>query len=405
MAGGRAVKDIEIGSFAGIHNTLSAERIKTTASRDDSSVDLVEAVNVDIDNSQRLSRRPGQTMKVEGAAHSLWSEGAMCLFVAAGSMFIMNEGYGLTEVAAGLSNARMSYIAVNGRVYHSNGGVTGVVDEGRVRAWGTDINDIKVRGIATGGSMPAGMYLYAMTFTTRDGQESGTGMAQRIDLPFGGAIDFNWAVPDDANIVDCTIYISQPNGEVMYMAAKLDVEQQTYYYNGGERVLPLATQWLDAPPAGQALALHKGRIYIAMADVLYATTPLSYEHCDLRDYRAFDNTTINVVAAVEGGLFVGTEKAVYYLNGASFDDNTLVRKMEFGAVRGSLVYADGQAVTGNPVLHGIIVALFATADGIVMGMPDGSISNLTQERYQMPEGQGGAAVFIAGQYSKYLLTM
>jgi hypothetical protein len=399
------VKDVSLGSFSGIHNTLSAERIKTTASRDDSSVDLVEAVNVDIDNSKQLSRRPGQTLKIAGAAHSLWADGAICLFIAAGSMFIMNEGYGLTEVAAGLSTDPMSYVLANGRVYHSNGVVTGVVDEGRVRAWGVDINDIHVRGIATGGTMPAGTYLYAMTFTTRDGQESGTGLAQRIDLPFGGGIDFNWSVPDDTNIVDCSIYISQENGEVMYLAAKLDVEQQTFAYVGGERTLPLATQWMDAPPAGQALALHKGRIYIAAGEYLYATTALSYEHCDLRDYRAFDGTPINVVAAVEGGLFVGTEKEIYFLNGATFGDNTLVRKMEFGAVRGSLVYADGQAVTGNPAMNGVIVALFATSDGIVMGSPDGSLINLTRERYQMPEGKGGAAVFMAGQYSKYLLTM
>lgn len=396
---------IKIGAFSGINNKLDAERIKTTASRDDASVDLVAAVNVDIDNSKRLSRRNGTTLKVAGASHSLWSNGALALFVSAGSMFVMQSGFALTEVAAGLSPAQMSYADVNGMIYHSNAEVTGVVDGGHVRAWGMDINDIHVRAIATTGNMEPGIYLYAATFVDADGRESGTGMAQRLDLTFGGAMDFNWSVPDQPNVMQINLYISQANGEVMYLAATREIEDATFSYVGGERVLPLATQWMDAPPAGQVLCHYRGRIYIGSADALYATAPLSYEHCDMRDYVAFDGSTINVVAAVDSGLFVGTEKGVYYLNGAAFGDNTMVRKMASGAIRGSLVYADGQDVTGNPAMSGSIVALFATQDGIVMGSPDGSMVNLTTERFEMPEGQGGAAIFMAGQYSKYLLTM
>lgn len=394
-----------MGAFSGINNKLDAERVKTTATRDDASVDLVAAVNVDIDNSKRLSRRPGQTLKVAGAAHSLWSNGATALFVAAGSMFVMNEGFGVTEVAAGLSGAQMSYADVNGMIYHSNGEVTAVVDAGHVRAWGMDIRDIQVRAIAATGSMEAGIYLYAATFTDADGRESGTGLAQRLDLPFGGAMAFNWAVPDQPNVMKINLYVSQANGEAMYLAATRDIEDQTFSYVGGERVLPLETQWMDAPPAGQVLCLYRGRIYIGMEDVMYATAPLSYEHCDMRDYRAFDGSPINIIAAVDSGLFVGTGQGVYFLSGTGFGDNTLLRKMAAGAVRGSLVYADGQAVTGNPALSGVIVVLFATTEGIVMGTPDGSLVNLTFERFEMPEGQGGAAVFVAGQYSKYLLTM
>lgn len=393
--------DLTAKSFAGVRNTLPAERLAED--------DLAAAVNVDVDNSGRLSRRDGQTLLADGVAHSLWADKGQCLYVLDGMMYTLDPAALPTltarAVADGLGSAPVSYAMANERVYHSNGAVTGVFDAGRVRSWGIALDTIAVNATPTAGNLAAGVYLYTMTLLRDDGQESGAGLAQRIDLADGQGIVFNWDVPFDASITECALYLSQPNGEVLYQALVLDVEQGSATYSGGPRSLPLATQWYDAPPAGQVLAAYKGRIYIAAGNVLYATVALSYEHCDLRDYRAFDDSRITIVAPVEGGLFVGTERAVYFLSGASFADNSLNRKLAVGALAGSVIKADGEAVTGKKELANTEVVLFCTLDGVVMGLPDGSLSNMTRERYQLPAGESAAAVFSAGTMSQYLLSI
>lgn len=398
-------KPLALHGFAGIRNTLPPERVRSVPTKDAPLVDLVEADNVDIDNSGQLRRRAGQTLKVAGAIHSLWAAGDLALYVQDGTMYRLFEDMTAEPLAEGLGSARMSYVLANERVYHANGEVAAVVDEGRVRTWGIALSDVDVAASATSGNLDAGVYLFAMTLLRADGQESGTGAAQRIDLAAGAGIAFSWSVPADTDITDVALYLSQPNGETLLQAAVVDVEAGQYTYTGGVRSLPLATQWLDAPPVGSVLAAYRGRIYIAAGDVLYATAALSYEHCDLRDYRAFDGSEIRIVAPVEAGLFVGTAQAVYFLAGASFADNTLVKKMEFGAVKGSLVQADGGVVTGQDALSGKPVVLFTTTHGVVLGLPDGTLTDLTEDRFAMPATGDGAAVLIDGTATRYIVSM
>lgn len=398
------MKELSIERFAGIQNTLPPERVNSMPTPNTPSVDLVEAVNVDIDESGQLRRRAGSTLRVPGATHSLYANGELCLYVADGMMYRLAEDFTSTPVAGGLTDARMAYVEANGRIFHSNGAVTAVFDAGRVRSWGIPLNLADVSATATTGAMPAGVYQFAMTLLRGDGQESGCALAHRIDLLDNAGITFSWDVPADLSITDVALYVTMPDSETLLQAVVLDVELGSYTYTGGARSLPLATQWLDAPPAGSTLAAHKGRIYIGAGAFVYATAPLSYEHCDLRDFRAIDGSRINLIAAVEGGLFVGTEQGLYFMAGAAFTDNTLAHKMSARVVPGSLVMADGADVTGRTELAGQIVALLATADGIVMGMPDGSVKNFTRERFAMPQQQQGAAVFRLQPTPQYLLS-
>jgi hypothetical protein len=400
------MKAIELRRFAGINDVLPPERISNYPTRDSSDIELIEARNVDIDNARRLSRRTGQTMTVAGnAVHSLWSNDDVCLYVANGVMFRLLPDFTSVTLAAGLSSAPLCYAEVNGRVYHSNGIDSAVYDDGRVRGWGIPIAGIRVGATATGGNLVAGVYQYAMTFIREDGFESGCALAGRIELPDNGAVTFDWDVPHDPAITDAALYLTQPDGETLLQAVVVDVELATYTYNGGPRGLPLATQWLDAPPAATAMALYRGRLYIASGEVLYATAALSFEHCDLRDFRSFDGSPITLLAPVVSGVFVGTASAIYFLAGATLAEQKLDVKLNVGAVRGSLAFGDGEAVTGRKELAGQGVVLFATAEGVVLGLPDGALLQLTRERYNMLSTGIGAALFEAGPYSRYLLSM
>jgi hypothetical protein len=394
---------VSISGFRGIDTVAAPERVRALPTREHPLVDLVEAVNIDLDDTGRAARRAGQTLVASGATHSLWSNGQVCLFVRSGLMYRMSETFALTAIAGGLADATVSYAEANDRIYHANGVTSAVYEQGRVRSWGIRMELADAAASATSGNLPAGIYQFAMTLLRADGQESGTGLAKRIDLGEGSGLTFSWSVPADTDLTHAALYLSHPNGETLYQAAVVPVEDGSYTYTGGPRSLELATQWLDKPPVGSVLCAYKGRLYIAVDDVLYATSPLSYEHCDLRDFRAFDGSQVRLLAPVEGGIFVGTARAIYFLAGADFAEHSLVKKADCPAIAGTVQLADGAIVTGNEQLAGMVVALLATRDGVLLGLPDGSVQNLTQQHHELPAATTGCAVLRTGAATQYLL--
>lgn len=396
-------------AFAGIRNTLSTERLErasTQAGNRDIRTELEAATNVDIDDSGRISRRAGQQVVVPAAAHSLWSDDDVCLFVQSGSMYQLDKAYTKKLLISGLGDTEVHYLAVNGIVYWTNSVVTGIVANGVASAWGVAAPISQPSASIVAGNMTAATYLYAATYTRADGQESGTGMSVRIDLKDGAGLRFAWPVPTNRDIVGVNIYLSEPNSETMFLAVSAPVGAGNVTFNGGALSTPLNTQWLDAPPPGQELSFHRGRIYIAQGEFLFASSPLGYSYVDMRDYLALDGTRIRFVIGVDHGLFVGTDKTVYFLKGDRFDQMEVDAAVEAHGVAGSAILVDGFVATGDDKLSGLTCAMFATGSGICLGTPDGATVNLTYDRFQTTMPRSGAAVLRTSQtQTQYLLTM
>lgn len=113
----------EYGDFKGIANNTDDRRIPKGF--------LSVGINVDIDDEKRVMRRLGQTQILPGNAHSLWSNGKVCLFVDSGSLKSMNPDWSQTVLLSGLSNAGMVYADDGvGKVYFSNNEIVGYVEGG-----------------------------------------------------------------------------------------------------------------------------------------------------------------------------------------------------------------------------------------------------------------------------------
>lgn len=390
--------DVKFGAFKGLRNSVPPERLEPS--------DLLDAVNVDIDNSGRIARRPGVMLLSAGDAHSLWSHGQTCLFVRGSILHRLHQDYASSIVASGLTpDLPMNYVEVNGRVYWSNGVQTGVIDELGARSWGIPVPDMP-GAVPIAGQLAAGQYQVAVTYLREDGQESGTGMAALIQLGEGSGVHVSWDDPSDMTLTEAAVYITEPNGKVLYQAGVSRIDAAGLDITSIRLSLPCDTQWLDAPPPGQCLAYHRGRILIAAGEHLFATTALGYEYVDQRDYIAIDDTTIRFVAGVEGGIYVGTEKNVYFLSGARLEEMTIRTVAEGAAVARSVVYTDGFAATGNANLSGQQVVLFACAGGVCMGTTDGTVINMTGERYRFDTAPTGAACLRQeDSITQYLLSM
>lgn len=388
---------VSYSSFDGLRNDISPERFGMA--------DLVVATNCDIDVSGRIACRGGYTKKITGARHSLWADDALslALVVSDAQLKRINPDYSETLLGSGLTTgARMSYVRVNDRVYFSNGHQSGIVENGVVRGWGLPIPVLPVVAV-TVGAMPAGTYQYVMTYLRADGQESGAGTAGKISVPAGGGLQFTMAVSANPEVVSKAVYITMPNGEVLYLATLAPNSVTSYTFSGDTTTLatPLVTQFRGPPPPGHLVGYFRGHLFSASGDLLYLSDPFNYELFDLRQFIQLDGR-LTLFAPLEekeqgrvSGVFIGTDRSCGALSGADPEKFTYAPKTNYGAVLGAVDYVDG-SLYGDHATGAKKLPMWLTTEGICVGLPDMDIRNLTRTRYSATIGGKGAALFQAG---------
>jgi hypothetical protein len=382
--------------FTGLRNDVAPERFDPT--------DLEVATNVDIDKSKRIARRDGYTKRNVSPAHSLWGSDDLGLFVSGTSLLQLRTDFSSTTVRTGLTlGNRMSYCQVAGRTYFSNSAETGIFESGAARSWGLPIpTALSVTDI--GGTLPAGIYQYAATYFDADGQESGAGIVGTITANSNSGFSFDIPVSTDPRVVSKGLYLTTPDGEIFFLAAvianataSVDVLTEADIL---ELNLPLETQYLSPPPAGQLVGYYKGRMFVAVGDTLYPSEPYAYELFDLRNYISLDGQ-ITMLAAIEdksgaaAGFFIGTDKSCGILTGSGPIDFQYVQKADYGAVLGAVDYVDGSLYGDNSVGMRAL-PMWLSEQGICIGMPNMDIVNLTRTKFSFPISGEGAALFIPG---------
>jgi len=157
----------------------------------------------------------------------------------------------------------------------------------------------------------------------------------------------------------------------------------------------VAGKLLKDPPRATALAYLNGRIYMATGQTLWATELYQYDLVDANQNYFYFEDAITSVVAVSDGLYVGTEKATYFLAGA-MRGMTRVQVFGVGTVKGSAVTVDPQRVGGDRedvIARSKQAVLFLTSAGLCVGLDSGVCFNLTQGRFNFPEAQDATAMF------------
>ena len=121
-------------STTGLNNALDPVRLSVDLKTGET--ELSQAVNVDIDNSGRISRRRGRVQVSALPARDGFKYGESCLFVSDTSLMLMRPDKSISTIATGLtSNGRMRYVRIGDRVYFNNGHEKGFVRNGIVSPW------------------------------------------------------------------------------------------------------------------------------------------------------------------------------------------------------------------------------------------------------------------------------
>ncbi len=192
----------------------------------------------------------------------------------------------------------------------------------------------------------------------------------------------------------------------------VQVDDQIYYANGHETGIvknSLSSSWLKGtyvgpsttrqysdPPIGSILEHYSSRIFVVQGKTVWYSEPFNHDAFDLvRGYFDFGNN-VTMFRAVDGGIWISTEKHTYFVSGTIPTDIRRVKVADYGAVEGTDDKVDGAKI-GSGEMGGIGV-MWTSPKGICFGSADGQFKNLTEARMSYPYARYGAGVSMDDKY-------
>jgi hypothetical protein len=188
------------------------------------------------------------------------------------------------------------------------------------------------------------------------------------------------------NVGDSPMSYVSVNGVVYYTNGSVI----GYIENGADYQFSTpSTSFKLAPPAGQLIEYFNARLYIAQGPVLWFTDAMAFNRVDMRKGFKQLPSDIQMVRAVDGGIFVSDQGQTYFLSGASPE------KFLLNSVCSASIPVMGPATIQGVKFSNEIkgsVAFFTTEDGLCAGLSDGSVIQLTANTYKLPTVKRGAVL-------------
>jgi len=347
---------------------------------------LTQAQNVDLDKEGFVRRRVGRTKRLDlTSAHSLWASASGRLFlVDSGTLYEIAGDFTQREVDTGLGDQQVSFTEAAGQIFYSNETKSGVVDS----FWGIPMPSSPFI-IPTTGNLQVGRYMVAVT-AVRAGVESGARQPAVIELdsPAGLAITLAGV---DGDVDSLNIYLTQPNGELLYFLREIPPSTSFTVNSLPPTTDPLKTFGFYPPLPAQHIALYRGRMLLAVGNALYWSQPLAYHHFRIQtDVQLFPDR-ITMLGALDRGLYVAAGSRTFHIAGDEPDawQPRLVDTRQ--VAEGEPLRLPTQKLPSLQSQGEVLV--WATADGFVAGLPDGSLQHLTDGRLAVDSYKQSSLVF------------
>lgn len=145
---------------------------------------------------------------------------------------------------------------------------------------------------------------------------------------------------------------------------------------------PALASYLFRPlPVGIIVRAYKASLLSVQGSTLYVSEPHARNvYNPARGFISF-NSAINMLAATDDGVYVGTEDGVYWLAG-ELSETTVNPVLPYPAITGS----DSMIPNSNSVM-------WASTRGLVRGDTDGTVTNLQEKNIDTGKGRVGATLF------------
>lgn len=399
---------VSIDSFKGINNVLSPESTPLDY--------LKKALNVNIDKQGKISKRKGYTLESSGLFTTLWSNplGTICFVVKDNSLYEVNSDFSLTLLKTQVPD-KIYFEEVDDTIYFTSKSFNGIIETrlgeaSNLRTWGLAVTNSPTLSIEQShnkdiaGSLSKGTYQVSYTYVDESGLESGSSPASFIHLDIdNSSIRVEFVISSDSRVVSQRIYCSSLNGNMLYFLDEVSSTTSNYVIESTHGISnPLRTFNLSPAPFGDNISYYKGRIYISVGDVLYYSEPNQYEFFNLSDNFLFLSSDILDLMPVEDGIWIGTKKGLYLLQGKNPDEFKLILREKIQIVKGTPKIISGSYFTLDGVPTGY--RWLVTSDlGIYILSSQGVSMNLTSTNLSLERSNEGTSVFLQdGGIDSYL---
>lgn len=378
-------------NWSGGIDNLSPEDHLPQPTRSDARGFLRDAVNVDPTPGGQLHLRSGYERIYAGTA----VRGVLGL----GRKLLVADGANLVEVDARSGASRvLQQIAgsgqfigaeLNGRLYLVTANEALEYDGSSVRAWG--VADVLVQPLPVigAGSLRAGQYRLAVTFTDADGREGGTDAPLIVGVPEGGSLTVDLPAPPAGGRV--RLYASYPDSETLYLQDESETTRPSTVTTLRDDTLTLATAHLRAPGIGTRICAHGAQLAIAIGKTVWLTAPMRPHLVDRR--RGFFQypAAVGELMSAGGWLYVSADQT-YAVFGAATDAPQQREVLECPGLPGSAVHLPDKR------------GAWMTRYGQAITTADGGLELVNRAHYAPTLAERGAAGVLEHNGSQLIVT-
>ena len=365
------------------------------------------ADNVDITADGTFSRRTGYEVGVAGSGfHSMFAGSRGQVVVKGSVAHIFNpDTFGLSVACDIGSEAPVDFAEINKHLFLGN----------EASLWWIPNDEVSPRRVGvlppnslphiaeTNGSLLAGTYSVAVSRVDERGEESATVLVGQIALPNGGGILLSGMAMDlDAMI---RVYITPPDGEVMYLSEEFSGAFTTFAATQRPDGATRSTQHLVPMKPGTFLAGQGGRLYSAAGNTLYFSEALRYGLYDPRYNFIEFSGNIRFLSAVDGGLFIGDDRGVWFLDGKEPSKAGLSLASPVLAIRRSALNVAGSALDNDLIDTDADVAVWLSVEGFMVGAPTGTVTPINPEKLRVAADFEGRSRLVVRDGTKQIITL
>lgn len=168
---------------------------------------------------------------------------------------------------------------------------------------------------------------------------------------------------------------------------------------GKPYVGPATNRVFSGPIPGEHIAFHAARVWLSTGQHAVYSEPFGWSWFDLtRNFVSLDSR-VRMMKPVRDGMFMSSEKAIYFLKGRDPKEFELLKVATYPALEWSVAIdlIEGLEI-GLQIPGGLggLCALWGSPAGICLGMPDGSMINMTRDKVVLPENLSAGASLLRG---------
>lgn len=362
------------------------------------------AVNVDIDRDGQFSARSGFVQRLDGAgfaAIGVWS-GRCWVQAQRRVCWLDTVSYAVTPFLDVGSEEPVASMEYNGCLWlASRAGVWCVTAGGEVKsAPRAPGGEVRVAASGTGALTP-GVYGVALSIVDADGVESAARWLGAVRTDAGLAFDGLPVVPG----AQWQVYLTAADGDVLYAAERAPALLSRLAVGAPPTGQLCETMGLAPLPGGHAIAAKGGRVYVARDDALLFSRPFRpWLYRLAHDFVRFVGR-IRFVQAMEGGLYVGDDRGVWWLAGDDPEAARLSLASNARALERSALALPIRAVSAQADGAQLPAAVWLSEAGYMLGRADGSVRAMQPGRLALDASQGGKSVFLRRDGRAQVLTL